>query len=141
MKHLRFCEAEPPQVNDRQIFEVLIEIPETLPAFLEFSSTLGIVVNRIQPEDNVARSGTSYKPDVWKTLKFPIPGFPDFAQPCNQIVAGVPVYVWIRSRYLEIIIAPGVGPTLLDENDYLRAKAVDDFLSSRSDIRFREKLW
>jgi hypothetical protein len=120
-------------VNDRQIFEVSIEIPGAKPAFLKLCDSLGVVVKHIEPGDNVAHAGTSYKPEVWKTLKFPIPRFPDLAQPCDQIVAGVPVYVWIREHHLEIIVAPAVGSTFLDEGDYLSAKAVDDLLS-RTDI-------
>jgi hypothetical protein len=138
LKHVRFCPPEDHYVRDREIFEVAIEIPETESAFLELCASLGIDVKRIQPEDNVAQVGTSYKPDVWKTLKFPVPAFPDLAQPGHVNLAGAPVHVWIRGRYLEVLVAPAVGPDRADENDFLRAKLVDDLLSSRSDLRFRD---
>src|SRR5205823_6170179 len=81
LKHVRFCEAAPRQGEDREIFEIDIEIPEAEPAFLELLSSLGIELRRIQPEDTVARTGTSYTPQEWKKLTFPIPQFPQFAQP------------------------------------------------------------
>src|SRR6266550_8560039 len=100
LKHVRFCEAAPRQGEDREIFEIDIEIPEAERAFLELLSSLGIELRRIQPEDTVARAGTSYTPEEWKKLTFPIPQFPQFAQPGDTTVAEVPVHVWVRPQHL-----------------------------------------
>ena len=62
LKHVRFCEAAPRQGEDREIFEIDIEIPEAEPAFLELLSSLGIELRRIQPEDTVARAGNAFEP-------------------------------------------------------------------------------
>jgi hypothetical protein len=132
LKHVRFSPATGHHTNDRDVFEVSLEVPETKSAFLELCSSLGIVVNSIRPGDNVAQVGTSYKPDVWKTLKFPIPGFPDLAQPGEQTIAGVCVHAWVRGRSLDIVIPPGANPTFANKTDFLRPKAVDDLLSRRS---------
>jgi len=137
LKHVRFCGAEDYRVHERQIFEVAFEIPETERAFLDFCASLGITVERLQAGDAVARVGTAYKPDVWKTLKFPIPAFPDLAQPKDTTVAGVAAHVWIRNRYMEIVIAPAADPFFVNEDDFRRAKVIDDLLASRSDLRFR----
>jgi hypothetical protein len=140
LKYIRFCHPADRQVYDREIFEVAIKIPESENAFLEFCAALGIHVARIQPADNVARAGTRYKPDEWELLKFPIPHFPDLAQPREQTLAGAAVHVWIRGGFLEIRIQPGVGPFSVDESDYQRAKAVDDWLHAR-ELQFREPLF
>src|ERR1043166_8653433 len=103
LKHVRFCEAAPRQGEDREIFEIDIEIPETEPTFLELLSSLGIELRRIQPEDTVARAGTSYTPQEWKNLTFAFPQFPHFAQPGDTTVAGIPVHVWVRPKHLQIV--------------------------------------
>src|SRR5258706_15671813 len=84
LKRVRLSEATGHHSNDRDVFEVVIEMPETKAAFLELCASLGIVVNSIQPGDHVAQAGIPYKPEVWKTLKFAIPQFPDLAQPGDQ---------------------------------------------------------
>jgi hypothetical protein len=134
LKHVRFCEAAPRQGEDREIFEIDIEIPEAEPAFLELLSSLGIELRRIQPEDTVARAGTSYTPQEWKKLTFPIPQFPHLAQPGVTTVAGIPAHFWVRPHHLQIVIAPAADPVWLDEDDFLRAKAIDDLISRRPAI-------
>jgi hypothetical protein len=137
LEHVRFCHPADHQTLDREIFEVAIRIPETQDAFLAFCASLGIAVNRIQPDDTVARTGVAYSPEVWKTLTFPITQFPDLAQPGEQALAGASVHVWIRGHFLEVVIAPAIGPFSVDEADYLRAKAIDGLLH-RPGLQFRE---
>ncbi len=64
--------------------------------------------------------------------------FPGFAQPKETTVAGVAAHVWIRNRYIEIVIAPSDDPFFVNEDDFRRAKAIDDLLARRSDLRFRK---
>jgi hypothetical protein len=137
LKHVRFCHPADRMVLDREVFLVVLEIPETETAFLDFCSHHGIPVNRIEGHDQIAQKGVSYKPDVWKKLKFPIPQFPNLAQPGDQTLAGAPAHLWVRGRFLEIVIGPAVGPYSVDESDYKRAKAIDDLLSG-SDLNFSD---
>jgi hypothetical protein len=127
----------PRQGEDREIFEVEIEIPETEAEFLEFAESLSIDVERIGPEDTVARVGTAYTPAEWKTLTFPIPQFPNLAQPAETTLAGIPVHVWVRAHHIQIVVAPTADPVRVNEDDFLRAKALDDLISSRPDLRVR----
>ena len=140
LEHVRFCHPADLQVFDREIFEVAIAIPETEASFVEWCGELGIPARRIRTEDPVARAGLKYSPEEWKGLAFPIPLFPLLAQPGEQTLAGAKVHIWIRGRFLEIVIAPDVGLYSVDEADYERAKAVDAFLQ-RPGLQFREPLW
>ena len=136
LKRFRYLKAADYRVQERETFEVTIELPESQPEFLQLCASLGIAVRRIGPEDHVAEPGKTYKPDVWRTLAFPLGRFPQFAQPGDTTIADVPVYVWIRDRYLQIIIAPHTDPTFLDDRDFQRAKTIDDLLAGRTDLRF-----
>jgi hypothetical protein len=137
LEHVRFCHPADHQLLDRELFEVAVRIPGTQGAFLELCASLGIHVNRIQPGDTVAQPGVAYDPETWKTLKFPIPGFVDLAQPGEQVLAGASVHIWIRNQCIELVIAPAIGPFSVDRADYLRAKAIDELLR-RPGVQFRE---
>jgi hypothetical protein len=123
-------------ILDCEMFLALLEIPETEAAFIGFCTVLGIQMNRIHAHDQVAQTGVSYTPDVWKKLTYSIPLFPSLAQPRNQTLAGASADLWVRGHFLEIVIGASVGHSV-DESDYKRAKAIDDLLSGL-ELKFRD---
>jgi hypothetical protein len=118
LTHVRFCHPADRYVLDRELFEVAVAIPEGQAEFLEFCASLGIRLKKIEAGD------------------VPVPAYPELAQPGEQILGGASAHVYIRGRFLELVIAPAIGAYSVDENDYLRAKALDELLR-RPGFQFR----
>ena len=138
LEHVRFCYSTSPHNDlDRELFEAVLIVPKSESEFLEMCSDLGIAVKRIQRGDKVARLGMKYSPAEWKQLIFPIPMFPNLAQPGDVTLAGVQVNVSVRDRFLTILIAPAEASTAyVDERDYQQARTVDALLN-RPGLQFR----
>lgn len=135
LKRFRFCRARGGFAGDGDSLKASIEFADEA-ELTHVMHSLGVTLNLLSPDDPKPVPGKAYTGQEWKQFKTAVAEFPRYEQPGWEQIAGVPAFVWVGARRVDIDLS-GAGGDLyaVTERDYENALKVEGRIGSLA-LRF-----